>query len=133
MIEVLRLGRAAMTEPVVATLDPARKLEILKEYSRHIKQKEWAKGIRAHVEIVEQVLKARNIAGHQPATPGPNGELYFRGSAASKVLKNLTGDQLPVAGLAKSIALAERALANGQNLIENFQRFGAEYERRRRS
>ncbi len=112
-----------MTEPVVATLDPVRKLEILKEYSKHLKNKNWSKGLKSHVELVEKVYRARNIAAHQPIAPGNDGKLCFRGAAAAKILRNLKGEKLPVSELQKAITVAEKALWSGENLPGEFQEF----------
>jgi hypothetical protein len=88
LIEVLDLGVAPLLEPVVATLDPARKVEILKERAAHITAKDWQKGITKFCDKVESVFRQRNIACHTPPVLEA-GIWTFKPVAAAKLLKKL--------------------------------------------
>ncbi len=66
LMAVLDLGTSRMIEPVVATLDPTRKLEILKERAAHIANADWKKGVTKFCDKVESVFRQRNIACHTP-------------------------------------------------------------------
>ena len=134
VIEVLSLGRAAMLVPVVMTLEPSRKIEILKTHTTHISQLNWKKGLTAYIEKIERVLKYRNIACHtQPNLKGSEWTLVP--FAAAKMLKNIdmkrkTLNAVSMTDLRKAISTAEEALDAGMNLIKNFQRVNAELAKR---
>jgi hypothetical protein len=134
VINVLNLGSALMLMPVIATLDPSRKVEILKGWAAHISQPEWKKGVIKFVEKVERVLKYRNIACHtQPILE--NGEWTLKPFAAAKLLKNIdikskTLKAVTIKELREAVSIAESALGTGVNLVENFQRANAELAKR---
>jgi hypothetical protein len=134
-IEILVLAKSPMIEAVVATLDPPRKIEILKGYIKHIRNHEWRKATEKYLDRVEKVMRARNIACHQTITR-KEGAFIFTAPAAAKLLKSLRLDKKPRVEWQKandifdSISTAEQALGLGQNLIENFQRMNSERQRR---
>ena len=134
LIAVLHLGSSVLLEPVVATMDTARKLEILKSRAKHIHKDDWKKGILKFCDQVDSVFKQRNIACHTPAT-SKDGGLIFKPIAAAKLLKKLDikTQGLPSTHLddfKSAIKTGEAALGAGLDLIENFDRVNAEIERR---
>jgi hypothetical protein len=134
VIEVLNLGQAVMLMPVVMTLDPARKIEILKMHTTHISQPDWKKGLSGYIKKIERVLRYRNIACHtQPVLKDNKWTLVP--FAAAKMLRNIdvkqkTLSSVSMADLRETISTAEDALGAGENLIENFQRVNAELAKR---
>ncbi|MGU9979827.1 hypothetical protein ACJ4V0_07275 [Phreatobacter sp. HK31-P] len=136
LVEVLDLGSSAMTIPVVATLDPQRKIEILKERAKFIPNADWKSGLKKHIDRVERVFKQRNIVCHMTLVL-EDGAWLLRPTAAAKLLKNLdlTTQQLrhfPVREFRDEIQKAEEALGEGGKLISSFQRLNKELESRRR-
>ena len=133
-ISVLNLGRSVMLMPVVMTLDPARKVEILKANAAHITREQWKKGLTSYVGKVERVLKFRNIACHtQPILDGD--EWTLRPFAAAKVFKNIdirnkALKSTTMKELKDAVTSAEVTLGAGQNLIENFERVNTERAKR---
>src|SRR6516225_3718795 len=77
-----------MIEPVVGTLDPVRKVEVLKERAPHIRNEEWKKRVTAFVSKTESVFRQRNIACHMPAVL-ENGKWTLTPVSAARVLKHL--------------------------------------------
>jgi transcriptional regulator with XRE-family HTH domain len=136
LIQVLHLLESPMLEAVVATLDTVRKIEMVKERSKYIAQSKWQKPVLTYVDKVERVSKWRNIACHTPLIPDEKHGAVFAPTAAAKLLKSLQLDKdpvskrIPIADLKSAIALAESALGEGLNLIENFQKLNAERKRR---
>jgi hypothetical protein len=134
VIEVLNLGQAVMLMPVVMTLDPARKIEILKMHTTHISQLDWKNGLSGYIKKIERVLKYRNIACHtQPILKG--GKWTLVPFAAAKVLKNIDVkrkalNSVSMTDLREAISTAEDALGSGMNLVKNFQRVSAELAKR---
>jgi hypothetical protein len=134
-IEVLHLEKSSMLEPVVATLDPSRKVEILKARAKHIAQKDWKKGIEHYLDKVEQVLKARNIVCHSPLIKNERG-FEFAPPAASKILKSFDLTQPSLyrrAGLKQvedAISITEGALGDGENILHNFAKVTTELKTR---
>lgn len=123
-----------MLEPVVATLDPSRKVEILKVRAAHITAKDWQKGITKFCDKVESVFRQRNIACHTPPVL-QDGVWTFKPVAAAKLSKKLdiTRKQVAPVHLADfkaAIKTGEAALGAGVTLIENFGRYNAEMKRR---
>jgi hypothetical protein len=135
LMAVLDLGTSHMIEPVVATLDPTRKLEILKERAAHIANADWKKGVTKFCDKVESVFRQRNIACHTPPIFDDGGSLTFKAVAAAKLFKTLdlstkTARAFPLNDFRTAIKTGEAALGAGLNLIENFDRFNAEVKRR---
>jgi len=131
LIQILHLSESPMLEPVVATLDTVRKVEMLKERSKHIGQLSWRKPVLSYLEKLERVWKWRNIACHTALIPDEKHGAVFAPAAAAKLLKNLQIEdratkRIPIADLKSAIALGEAALGAGQNIIENFQKLNAE-------
>ena len=92
LITVLDLGDAPLLEPVIATLDTTRKIEILKARAAQISgtrhATEWKKRLKQFSDKVESVYRQRNIACHVPPVLEA-GVWSFRPSAAAKLLKSL--------------------------------------------
>jgi DNA-binding XRE family transcriptional regulator len=136
LIQVLHLSESPMLEAVVATLDTVRKLEMLKERTKYIAQSNWQKPVLAYVDKLERVSKWRNIACHTPLIPDKKQGAVFAPTAAAKLLKSLqlgkgpVAKRVPIADLKPTITLAESALGDGLNLIENFEKVNAERKRR---
>jgi transcriptional regulator with XRE-family HTH domain len=136
LIQILHLADSPMLETVVATLDMSRKLEMLKERSKHIAQANWRKPVLSYVDKLERVSKWRNIACHTPLIPDEKYGAVFAPAAAAKLLKSLqlgkepTTKRTPIAELKSAISLAESALGDGQNIIQNFQKMNAERVKR---
>jgi hypothetical protein len=134
LIEVLNLVRSTMLLPVIATLDPVRKIEILKARAKHIDNLDWRKGVSSFVDKVERVFRYRNLACHtQPILTGNKWTL--QPFAAAKILKEIdVGEKrfkpTPFEELKGAISTAEAALGSGVNLIENFKRLNAELAKR---
>jgi transcriptional regulator with XRE-family HTH domain len=136
LIQVLHLVESPMLEAVVATLDTVRKIEMLKERSKFIAQSKWQKPVLSYVDKLERVSRWRNIACHTPLIPDENHGAVFVPTAAAKLLKTLqlgkepVGKGAPYVELKSVIKLGESALADGLNLINNFQKVNVERKRR---
>jgi transcriptional regulator with XRE-family HTH domain len=131
LIQVLHLLESPMLEAVVATLDTARKIEMLKQRSKFIAQTRWQKPVLSYVDKIERVYKWRNIACHTPLIPDEKHGATFVPTAAAKLLKSLqlgkepVAKRVPYAELKSTIRVGESALADGLSLIENFQQVNA--------
>jgi transcriptional regulator with XRE-family HTH domain len=130
VIEVLPLADSPMLEAAIATLDTARKIEMLKARSKHIVQTNWQKPVLSYLNKLERVSKWRNIACHTPLIPDNVHGAIFAPTAAAKLLKDLqldnpTGNRVPVSELKQVITLGESALGDGLNLIDNFKKVNA--------
>jgi len=136
LIQVLHLTDSPMLESVIATLDVNRKIEMLKARSKHIRQPQWRNAIVLHLEKLERISKWRNIAAHTALIPDDEHGAVFAPAAAAKLLKSLqiedepTAQRIPISDLKPIIKLAESALYEGQNIIENFVQVNAERVRR---
>lgn len=135
VIAVLHLGAAPLVESVVATLDPSRKLEMLKERLQHIDSDSWRKPIEKFIGHVETVNKHRNAACHTPPIL-ENDKWTFKPIAAAKLLRRLDAKakklqpSLAMHDLKNAIGLGEKALGEGMNILDNFARAEAERARR---
>ena len=125
LIAVLHLGEAPLLEPVIATLDPSRKIEILKNRAAHLTGADWKKGVLKFTDRVESVFRQRNIACHTPPLL-QEGTWTFQAIAAAKMLKGLAKSEsakaIPLEDFKAAIKIGEAALGDGLNLIENFGR-----------
>ncbi|MGA8079846.1 MAG: helix-turn-helix transcriptional regulator [Xanthobacteraceae bacterium] len=136
LIQVLHLTESPMLEPVIATLDLNRKIEMLKARSKHIRQSQWRNSLLSHLDKLERIYKWRNIAAHTALIPDENHGAVFAPAAAAKLLKSLqieeepVTNRTPISDLKLIITLAESALYEGQNIIQNFVRVNAERVRR---
>ena len=136
LIQVLPLADSPLLEAVIATLDTASKIELLKERSTHIAQPNWRKPILSYLEKLERISEWRNIACHTALIPDDTHGAVFAPAAAAKLLRSMqigedpTARRIPITDLKSATAVGELALGEGQNLIENFQRFNAERIRR---
>lgn len=136
LMQILHLSESPMLEPVIASLDMSRKVEMLKGRSKHVAQQNWRKPIMAYLDKLEVVSRVRNLACHTPLIPDDKHGAVFAPAAAAKLLKslrlgeNVTVERTPISKIKSAITLAERALGEGQSLIYNFQRLNSERERR---
>ncbi len=132
LIQVLPLADSPMLESVVATLDMARKIEMLKARSKHIAQPSWQRPVLTYLDKLERISKWRNIACHTALIPDKTHGAVFAPAAAAKLLKTLevgespTTKRIPISELKSAITIAGLALGDGQNIIQNFQRMNAE-------
>jgi transcriptional regulator with XRE-family HTH domain len=137
LIQALHLADSSMLESVIATLDMARKIEMLKARSGHISERNWRKPLLTYLDKLERISKWRNIACHNPLIPNDKDGAVFAPTAAAKVLKTLkigeqpTAGRIPIADFIPEIKRGESALFDGQVIIQNLQRMNA--ERRKRS
>lgn len=134
LISVLDLGTSLMLPPVVATLDPARKVEILKARARQMPPNQWRKGVLSFCDQVESVFRQRNIACHT-APVLSDGAWLFKPVAAAKMFKHIDLEAKTLAGSSvddfrAAIKTGEAAFGSGMNLIDNFERANAEKVRR---
>jgi len=134
LIAVLSLKPSPLLEPVIATLEPARKIEILKSRAKHINKPDWKKGVTSFCAKAESVYRQRNIVCHTPAFP--EGDTWkFKPVAAAKLLNKLDLENkalegFPFSDIKAAITTGEAALGAGVSLLQNFAR--ANEERRRR-
>jgi hypothetical protein len=124
IISVASLTNSPFLEPIIATLESQRKIEILKAHAKQIKQLDWRKGLERVVENVEKVNKARNIASHS-ALRFDEGNPVLINIAAAKLLKNLHSNKTPISDLISAIEIAENTFSEIDNAIVNFDRVHA--------
>jgi transcriptional regulator with XRE-family HTH domain len=127
LMQVLPLTDSPMLEAVVATLDTARKIEMLKARAKHIAQPTWRKPVVSYLDKLETISRWRNIACHTVLIPDDRHGAVFAPAAAAKLLKNLdleepTSRRIPITELKSAITLGESALGDGENLVENFKK-----------
>jgi DNA-binding XRE family transcriptional regulator len=135
LMQVLHLTESPMLEPVIATLNIVRKIEMLKVRSKHIAQQNWRKPLASYLDKLEVVWKWRNLACHTPLIPDEKHGAVFAPAAAAKLLKTLrledsSIERTPIAKMKDAIAIGERTLAEGEAIIQNFQRLNSEREKR---
>jgi hypothetical protein len=134
LMVVLDLGESLFIEPVVATLDASRKIEILKARVGKMTKNDFRKHLSKYLDQVEAVFKQRNIASHTPPVL-ENGVWTFKPVAAAKFLKKIELKEKKVAparieDFRTAIKTGEGALGAGVNLEDNFSRMNAEKKRR---
>jgi len=136
LIQVLHLTESPMLEPVIATLEMNRKIEMLRARSKHIRQTDWRNVVLAHLEKLERISRWRNIAAHTALIPDDRQGAVFAPAAAAKLLRSFQiedepiASRIPISDLRPVINLAETALYEGQNIVQNFLRANAERARR---
>lgn len=136
LIQVLHLTESPMLESVIATLDLNRKVEMLKARAKHIQQPQWRNAVLSHLDKLERIYRWRNIAAHTALIPDDEHEAVFAPAAAAKLLKSLQieeepiANRVPISDLKPIIKLAELALYEGENIIQNFHNANAERRRR---
>jgi transcriptional regulator with XRE-family HTH domain len=135
LMQVLHLVDSPMLESVVATLDVARKVEMLKARAKFVSQQNWRKPIVTYLDKIETVWKCRNIAAHTPLIPDDKHGAVFAVAPASKLLKNLklehpTAERIPIGRAGEAIKIGEQALGQGEEIIQNFKRLNEEREKR---
>jgi hypothetical protein len=136
LIDVLTLDRTPNLMPVIATLDPSRKVEILKAHLRHMPDGEWRTELKKYVEAIEGANRARNICGHSMLIER-DGEIVLASNAAAKLFKSLDRknkkiERVSINEIRLEIKRAEAAFQHGISVRENFARFADEFKRKRR-
>ncbi|MCW8283460.1 hypothetical protein K7A42_21410 [Agrobacterium sp. InxBP2] len=136
LIDVLTLDRTPNLLPVVATLDPARKVEILKGNLRHMPEGIWRKELKSYVAGVEAANRARNICGHSMLIER-DGKILLASNSAAKLFKGLnretkTIERVEIDTIRLDIRKAEETFQHGMTVRENFERFAEEFRSRRR-
>jgi hypothetical protein len=134
VIEVLDLGSSSMLMPVVATLDPSRKIEMLKGRASHMPAGSWKTKLMTFVDSVERVLKQRNIACHTLPTLDA-GQWSLKPLAAAKMFKSLNlGDKTlkhtSPDDFRRAIQVGKQASEHAEELLVNWKRANAERLRR---
>lgn len=125
-VELLRLGESKMAEPVMASLDAARKIELLKARASHMTAPIWKSKVMEHARAVEKVNRERNNAAHSV--------LMFKGDtpvlaaiSAAKLFKQLDLKSKTVApsatinSLKAALDHAERTHGGGVILLERLR------------
>lgn len=125
VILLLALKNSPMLEPLVATLDIARKIEILKIYGKRIEAQSWSKGFGGHADKIEKLNKIRNQAAHSTMI-FIEGEAVLRQSAVAKMLKNMDLPNkkiknITIKDLKAGIELGEATIESGRVLIVNLE------------
>lgn len=124
-ISALALVECPMLEPMVASLDSARKIEILRAFSTKIAAPQWRKAIRDHAETVEKVNRARNTAAHSVLSFQKE-KAVLSSPAAAKLLRSIdlttmSADRISLGKLEAATRAAEKALGVGENLLMNLR------------
>ena len=133
VIRACSLTETPMLEPIVAELDARAKVAILRAWSKHIKPATWSKGITGWLKKVEKVNGYRNtVAHHQVAMNDGKLALY---SAQARKLLNRIKDLKPapaktIDDIIRWVEAARGAYQQGQNVLENLDRFAKEHAKR---
>ena len=136
LIQALHLTESPMLESVVATLDMARKIEMLKARSKHISNLKWSKPVLSYLHKLERISKWRNIACHNPLIPDNKAGAVFIPTAAARILNSLKlnkppdARRIPIADVIPEIKGGESALFDGQLIIQSLQAANAERKQR---
>jgi hypothetical protein len=126
LITVMHLDESPMLVPVVAALDPGRKIEMLKARAKHLSSKAWGDKLRDFISHVESVFQQRNFACHLPPSLSSDGNWSLVPVAAVKMLKGFD----PITGSVKSVSFndfktaihtARIALGEVHDLLQNFE------------
>jgi hypothetical protein len=134
-ISLLMLGDSRMLPPVLASLDPARKLDMLKARGKLIEEPTWRSKLLKYVEAVEAVNRVRNIACHSVFRLRA-GSPVLVSIAAAKIFRgiDLKSKSLPDAAtlesLHEAIGAAEEAFQGGKVVLKNLQRVEREHQAR---
>ena len=127
-IALLTLHESPMLEPLVATLDLVRKIEILKAYSALMrKQTKWKSAMKKHSESLEKINRVRNIAAHS-FLGLYNGRPILRQTGTAKLMKSIDlaqnrAEHVELSVLQDAIKLALETLMSGDVLRQNLERF----------
>ena len=136
VIAAFSLQPTPLLEPVIATIDSSRKIEMLKKRAKLITNLSWKKAMLDFCKTTELVFKQRNIACHNPAYS--DGQMFhFKPIAAAKLFQQLDLDgktikNYPPDEMKAAIQMGEAALGIGVNLLENLDRINAEMQKRRK-
>ena len=133
-IALFELPAAPMVEPVVASLNSSRKIEMIKARAAHFSAKDWKQGLKSHVEAVEAVNRARNNAAHSVISIR-DGRPVLTSPAAAKLLKTINlatkkAEVIQTEDLRSSIQRGEAALGSGQSVLENLEKLRDVRQRR---
>lgn len=137
VIEVMQLEKTPFLSPVIASLDCARKVEILKAASRKINTGKFSKELMKHAKNVEQVNANRNIAAHSVLVMN-QGNAELVPVSAAKIFKSLDLDKKTLqthqmSEFEQAIEKAYNTIGSGDNLIKNFGRAKATHKALRQS
>lgn len=132
VMSVLSLTESPMLEPVVATLDTARKVEMLRARSKHIAQPTWSKPVLLYLDKVERVAKWRDIACHTALIPDQNHGAVFATAAAAKLLKSLQLTESPSSERIPVVEL-EQAIKVGRKRARCWPKYHREFSEAKRS
>lgn len=128
-IAVLILGEAVMIEPVMASVDGARKLEILKAYAAKITAPRWRKALVDYVKDVEMVNRIRNVAAHGILQLEDDKAVFMMPSAARLLkainLRDRKADKTSISSLENAIEKARLCINNGGRILENLEKVSA--------
>ncbi len=133
VIRACSLTETPMLEPIVAELDARAKVAILRAWSKHIKPATSSKGITGWLKKVEKVNGYRNtVAHHQVAMNDGKLALY---SAQARKLLNRIKDLKPapaktIDDIIRWVEAATGAYQQGQNVLENLDRFAKKHAKR---
>lgn len=133
VIESCHLEQSPFLDPVIATIDISRKIEIIKNRSKHIKDKTWSNSLKKFSESAEKVNSARNDACHG-SLRFVNEKPVLVGTSISKILKAIVGDKkFEMRYFKDAIQAGEKALQDGANLVENLKRVNEARSGKRKS
>jgi hypothetical protein len=113
---------------------------MLKSRAGHVRQPDWKKAIKTHADRLERVAKMRNAACHTPVVPSKTGGRFeFAAAAATKLLKSMTVrskddytvDRLTPERVHEMIALGEKALGDGEQILSSFAKVRTALEAKR--
>jgi hypothetical protein len=134
VIELLNLGSAGLLEPVIATLESNRKIEIIRERANHIGNAQWKAPLKRFAKKAEKISTYRNMAANwRLITETP---LKLKPYAAAKMFKNLDVSKKQLTGLTVTdiapVILTARTLIaeDGPNILSNLRRLNEEFARR---
>jgi len=116
--------------PILATLDAARKIEIIKAHCKMNSFARIPKALNIYTGKVEKVFKQRNIVCHTPPSR-EEGKWGYRPVALAKILHprntyNSSWAKDSLDKISEAISLAHVALQAGSDLIESYEKHRAE-------
>ena len=122
VIRTQRLSETPMLEPIVAELGARVKVEVLRAWAKHIKAKDWSKGISTWADKVEKVNTYRNMAAHYQVAES-DGKLILHSSEARKLLKSIKGlkpsPPKNADDISRWVKAAKSAYERGQKVLAN--------------
>lgn len=120
------LTQAPMLEPLIASIDTVRKIEVLKLYASKLKKSDWSDNLKKHAKRVEAINRDRNTAAHS-IMGFQGGKVIFYSAAATKLLKSINSarpaaDYVDLAKLENAVLKGRETFASGENLLQNLER-----------